>query len=374
MGCLDRIERQLDIPPGDRAEIMRELRSHYEDLTEDLVYSGLNRDEAEKEAERQFERPESVASKLRNAHMRCGWDSALLAVFPFLALVMLCSVICSPNLTFARLGTLAFVGIVAYISVRAISEVKQDRRPVWLATWLAISLIWPAAVFPHVTALARVFGIDYLRQGQIINNFIFAGVMISVAMLAFWSFTKSRYWRIPVRIVAGVGVLSVFITLIRPAVQYGPLGAIVTLSWLVLVLTVAVRMFVLHLHGRPTESALFILAIYMAGFYLVAVGFTNADSHRANVSAFGEFSAALLVGFTTLVYARMTTYLLKTIALLAGLVLSCVFGCVSAQLLPSGAWASSGAQVVFTAGVAAMMIAAQTGMRCRQGVVWRRLS
>ncbi|NIN68576.1 MAG: hypothetical protein GTO63_28500, partial [Anaerolineae bacterium] len=47
MNFLSGIERKLDLPPAEKEQVLRELRSHYEETKQELISSGMDSGMAE---------------------------------------------------------------------------------------------------------------------------------------------------------------------------------------------------------------------------------------------------------------------------------------------------------------------------------------
>ena len=52
MDFLSAVEAQLDMPRADKAQVMREITSHYQDTREELVSKGMDEAQADREAAR----------------------------------------------------------------------------------------------------------------------------------------------------------------------------------------------------------------------------------------------------------------------------------------------------------------------------------
>ena len=74
MDFLNEVEKKLDLPPADKKEIMRELESHYQELIDELVTSGIDAGQAREEAIRRLGEPGKVAADLRTVHYRKKWN------------------------------------------------------------------------------------------------------------------------------------------------------------------------------------------------------------------------------------------------------------------------------------------------------------
>jgi len=77
MDFLSEIERQLDLPPAEKEQVMRELRSHDEELEAEFIASGLGPDAANVAARRLGDPRDigarrGLASRGRGASVRYG--------------------------------------------------------------------------------------------------------------------------------------------------------------------------------------------------------------------------------------------------------------------------------------------------------------
>lgn len=57
MDFLHEVEKKLDLPPGEKAQVMRELESHLLEIEDELTASGMRECEAESEAARRLGDP-----------------------------------------------------------------------------------------------------------------------------------------------------------------------------------------------------------------------------------------------------------------------------------------------------------------------------
>ena len=155
---LQKIEKLLDMPPAEKAEVLRELESHLMDRQEELINSGMEEAQAQSEAEQRIGPPEDVAYRLTAVHNTASWKSALLTALPFLAsiIILLLSLTKSPLL---RLLPLTLVGTIA--SIVCIREFIRGRRPIWLVTWLPMAVICVYNLAQHLAAMIYGSGIEF---------------------------------------------------------------------------------------------------------------------------------------------------------------------------------------------------------------------
>ena len=83
MDFLNQTENLLDMPLADKADVMRELTAHFDELCDELVASGMDAAEARTAAEQRMGTPSEIAAQMNAAHYTASWKSALLCVVPF---------------------------------------------------------------------------------------------------------------------------------------------------------------------------------------------------------------------------------------------------------------------------------------------------
>ncbi len=135
---LRELEKQLDLPHGVKADVIRELQSHYDELQSELVSSGLEAATAATETEHRLGSPADIAARLTAVHNTASWRSALLTAAPFVVFSfagLLAQNASRINLPWA----LAAFGLTMVAG--SIREIARGRRPIWMTTWLASALL-----------------------------------------------------------------------------------------------------------------------------------------------------------------------------------------------------------------------------------------
>ena len=79
MDFLEEVEMKLILPPEKKEQVMRELRSHYDEIKTELLASGMSGEEAEKEAQSRMGDPEKVVNRLKAVHRWWLDDKATLS-------------------------------------------------------------------------------------------------------------------------------------------------------------------------------------------------------------------------------------------------------------------------------------------------------
>ncbi|MEN6357817.1 MAG: permease prefix domain 1-containing protein [Armatimonadota bacterium] len=304
MHFLTRVEKLLDIPPVEKKFVMRELKSHYFDLQDELIASGMSATEAADEAEKRLGSPEDVAARLAPVHNSASWRSALLAAVPFLAWGMI-SLIGAPS-TGYRLAEVLTLLVGTVMIVGSMRELQASRRPIWLATWLAGALI---TVRPLSSILLRISGMDNNTLG--ILDYAFQEILIAIIMLA-------ALWRTPKWRVAGIALCAIVVFGAAFMVAHALSGRPITFyvistqaMWLAgtaLLVLFAMRVFMLNDYGSAAQATLFMLA-WCTVFHSIPGQFGTALTVCSTL-----MSAAIMVFF-----ARVSNWQLKIMAALAGL-------------------------------------------------------
>ncbi|MHB0999213.1 MAG: permease prefix domain 1-containing protein [Armatimonadota bacterium] len=160
MDYLKRFERELDISSVEKKQVVKEMSAHIEEMKEDVMSKGLSAEDAEAVVARKLGNPAKIAARLGAIHERSGWKSMLLSILPFLGVVpILMMILGTRNKGMDGLGTLYFnrplvlVGgaLVILLSITmlviGIREILHNKRPSWLASFLAASMFLPLVAF-----------------------------------------------------------------------------------------------------------------------------------------------------------------------------------------------------------------------------------
>ena len=256
MSYLNEIEKRLDLPPATKQQVLRELASHFAELKAELVESGMEPPQAEREAEKRLGEPADVAARLNAAHNSASWKSALLCAVPFVA-----SITCSA-LPWPQVRTPVAVAFTALFAAASIRELIKGRRPVWLAPWLAGAMYFSAS---------QVFSVPIIVDnppsfGASRAMFVLGGILAALSLVAAW---RVHVWQRPVLMYSLiVVVIGAFAVIRSEASVAGSLGVVLmlgALAWYpcVVVLLVYFTRCVLEMHpyGNAMQASLFLLAV-----------------------------------------------------------------------------------------------------------------
>ncbi len=311
MDFFSEVERQLDLPPDEKAQVIRELESHYLEIKDELIATGTDPAHAEQEAARRLGDPGEIAVRMQQVHCRATWKSAFLAAAPIQAPALLAMLVHGAHgmhlLTLNALGITAMLLQAGLFGGVAIRELVLGRRPVWLPTWLAGGLV-------ALAGLAWALGPPGPPYSMVVA-LVSTALPIAVALLLCW---KSPKWRaaaigVPVATALFLGVRGGVI--IRSPLFWGSISSVLHAAVWTLI---ALRVFAAHRHGNAPQASLFLFAYFFAYFAPVVWG--------------GPYPAFLLYLLLWLlpvaavvVYARASTWRNKIVALAAAIVLSGIY-------------------------------------------------
>lgn len=256
MSFVNDVEKHLDLTPGQKAEVMRELTSHYEEIKEELRASGTPEAQVEEEAQRRLGSPVDVAARLSAVHNSASWRSAVLAAVPFLGSA---SYACSLMVFKPHIHSPAILAIPATImSAVVIREFAKGRRPVWLATWFAGALLLFARIVAVLTApfdTELSYGPFYARGTSV------AFVFFIITFIAAW---RTKRWLKPVAIFASIGIVSTACALVLRSgwLVTGIALVAMTISLLASWVYLARCVFEEHPYGDAVQASLFLLASF----------------------------------------------------------------------------------------------------------------
>lgn len=255
MGYLNAVEKQLDLPPGPKAEVMRELTSHYKDIFEELLTSGTPEAQVDEEAERRLGSPEDVAARLSAVHNSASWKSAVLAAVPFLASA---GFLLGYALTASNASRLAVVAVCCGVwSVFALRELARGRRPVWLATWFGAMLVCLNILVHNICALHAGANVFVKPQANAIASIGLALITLAVAL-------RIRCRVKPVAVVSSISLLMALYLLIQgPTENSKVLVTFAQCATLIILLVYLARLvFEIHPYGNGTQASLFLLTVF----------------------------------------------------------------------------------------------------------------
>lgn len=142
---LTRVKSCSKLDPSEEREIVRELRTHFEDEIEELCESGLSPDEATSVATKRFGAAESFGREIYEVYSKGTWSQALLAATPHLVLAFTFAFhLWKESLWLVGVG-LAIVGMTIYA--------WRHGKPSWTYSWLGYFLV-PLFVVSFLVLLA----------------------------------------------------------------------------------------------------------------------------------------------------------------------------------------------------------------------------
>jgi hypothetical protein len=330
MSFLDDVAKELDMPQSEKEHVLREIRSHYTEIRNELVAQGMDSKEADKEAGRRLGSPESIAVGLGTVHTRDGWKTTLLALLPFLAVVPVQMIrsgtrrggvwsapLAVTNRPLVIAGEALLITFGLAMLIIAIRELLRDRRPTWLAPFLAGAISWPLAfVHKHAPPPHTVLHL---------NHVIFiCWITLSPGLLIACTWIRARKWRPLVisSVVMGVAALLGEVVLQRksPAIiggysslaqKYpvlnevvGPaFAAVFFLTPLMLLTAAALMIFVRHTRSIPSKASLFAFSEFV--FFMMLSGLETAQLAVTLVSTIAAVFTYSRVGDRRIKYAAL---------------------------------------------------------------------
>jgi hypothetical protein len=297
MDFLSDVERRLDLPPAERSQVMRELKSHYREAVEELIKTDMSRTAATDEAVRRLGDPVEVACQLRAVHSRASLGSALLTMLPFVFMgldiyrwplshvvpMILLSVVLS------AMGVLLIAG--------AVRELVRDKRPIWLATWLM--------------GAAAAAGFFSAQLHPPVAKTITDSVLLILAMALIWRDSRAQRTMVlcACLLVAGSILRGTLIS------QHRHVGAeILLLTWtmvllgvLFLYVAIVVKTFSWHRYGDAGQAALFCFS------YFVVIPTYNGLPSSSDVRS------CIIGGVTAMLCALMPNWRLRVWIIMLGL-------------------------------------------------------
>lgn len=129
---LESLKKHLRLDPALENNIMKEIRAHLEDRSQELRESGLSDEEATNIAARIFGPPQLVARQIYEVYSQGTWRQSLCAALPHLLVALLFSLHFWKNIFW--LATVLI--LVASVTIYG----WYNGRPDWLFPWLGYSL------------------------------------------------------------------------------------------------------------------------------------------------------------------------------------------------------------------------------------------
>ena len=320
MDFLAEVEKKLDLPPGEKAEVIRELKSHYDELRGELVASGMDAALAAQEASRKLGDPADVSSRLQAIHCRATWKTALLTACPFLGGVF--STILRIPAFRSHQGTYAYASalhsywihaliitavVTAILVIGSIRELVHNRRPIWLTTWLAVGMLGLVGI---VQSGEGIYSLTAPPESQ---PSIYLSVVFMILLLGAAAMTTFRRSTRHFLILGGWTALAevVYAAMHVTIVHTGWFAYFLIVIPAPLVMAVALGIFGHHPYGNAAQASLFLFA-----FYAGTRSYSTIDYHWMLMLA-GSLLPTLAILATVLAYTRSAGWQRK-VAILAG--------------------------------------------------------
>ncbi|MHB0998706.1 MAG: HAAS signaling domain-containing protein [Armatimonadota bacterium] len=278
MTFLDEVKDKLDLPPTEKQRVMRELESHYSEIEEELLESGISESEAASEASRRMGDPGHIASRMQAVYGQVSWKSAFLAAAPFLCYLigvqMILPMFFPKQPAFSISFTLAMGVIMLAISLH---ELVSNKRPLWISTWLpfAFTILSPRITLSMATWLPiTIKSFPSAESGMIVFlSVIFWRNMIDFLILgvaAVYLYRKSSAWQLRFSTITSIGIL---LTLALVSFIFSPaMCEILHILIVAILLTaIAMKLFAWHLYGCIDQVLLFLFTYYAAEPYAAGI-------------------------------------------------------------------------------------------------------
>ena len=128
----DSLKDCLRLEPTIENDVVRELNTHLEDKSHELIESGLSEEEASITAAKLFGSPRIVAKQMYEVYSQGSWRQALFAALPHLLVAALFALHCWQN-------TIWLLGIIIAVACSVIYGWCHG-KPAWLFPWLGYCL------------------------------------------------------------------------------------------------------------------------------------------------------------------------------------------------------------------------------------------
>lgn len=389
MDFLKEVEKSLDLPISEKKQVMKELESHYSELREEFLASGMSESRADEETARRLGDPVDVAQKMQSVHCRLGWRTAFIMALPVIGteFIRLCgfflrhlltaksgSVASSPvaampgqllhALRFTVLGegavALVISGVLLYTSIR---NWQAGRRPVWLATWMAggMGAFW--------IALSSAIRFSYPLHPPTPTGHSEPTTLLTLlaclawTALAMWLLKDQPRWR---SLAIGIAAYGITISLVGQSL--GPESANYTL-WVyaatlfgqAMVVAPGIGGFGRRPYGNAAQASLF---IWIAGGTHVLLGSFGRPTGLATI---WHVVSSIAIIVAVLCYARQTSWARKILVIASTMVILSLANSI-VQYIALGArhWADvvvQGATLLASSLLFAIVAPALYGMR-----------
>lgn len=249
----DSLKDYLRLDPTIEGNVVRELNTHLEDKSHELIESGLSEEEATATAAKLLGSPRIVSKQMYEVYSQGSWRQALFAALPHLLVAALFAMRFWQN-TFWLVGMLgAITGAVIYGWCHG--------KPAWLFPWLGYCLIpviavgilliylpggwvWFAATAYVPLALLVIFSVT---KQTIRKDWLFASLMLlPIPIVLGWMLAleledkliwQEQLFEFASLIALSFAVLALtVVTFIRIRQRWAKVGALLTLEVLTLVM------------------------------------------------------------------------------------------------------------------------------------------
>jgi len=249
----DSLKDYLRLDPTIEGNVVRELNTHLEDKSHELIETGLSEEEATATAAKLLGSPRIVAKQMYEVYSQGSWRQALFAALPHLLVAALFAMRCWQN-TFWLVGMLgAITGAVIYGWCHS--------KPAWLFPWLGYCLIpvlavgilliylpgglaWFAATAYVPLALLVIFSVT---KQTIRKDWLFASLMLlPIPIVLGWMLAleledkliwQEQLFEFASLIALSFAVLALtVVTFIRIRQRWAKVGALLTLEVLTLIM------------------------------------------------------------------------------------------------------------------------------------------
>jgi len=217
------------------------------------------------------------------------------------------------------LRALPLMLFLALMLAGSMRELVSGRRPIWLASWLAASLlavrgvIWHFFAGPSITfsgvIKADSVSLDALRRSNTISVAIIAVVMVA-------ALCGSKKLRIPAVIMGSLGILAVSLFLGHPSVAQVVAVYSGQLASLALVLLFAWEVFASHRYGSAAQASLFLLT------YMTTGGYGMVSGGSPLFIMIMAYTSTCTSAMAVICFARVGTSSRKVLAILASLLIA----------------------------------------------------
>ncbi len=168
--------RQLHLDHNSETEILRELQTHVQDMTQELMDQGVSQDEAIERAMQKLGKPKRLAQEMYGVHSSASWKDTIVGVLPHI----LFSLLFAFHL-WTRVGlVVALLMATALVSLRG----WKNGRPNWTYPWLGYSLLAPV-----VSWVLALVALGYGAWSLIIKGTLPLGIPIYLASLIYLPFS-----------------------------------------------------------------------------------------------------------------------------------------------------------------------------------------